>query len=187
MIDERIASAASTRTEFAHDRTSMSTDSFEEMYRANLVFVYRYATSRLGTDDGEDVVAEVSHAAALSYKNGRGTTVTTPWLMSVTRNKVIDHWRRAGRRAARDSILRSRERAPVGLPAHWHHDERRPAVLAALNRCSSRHRAYLIMHYVDGMPAPEIASSLGVSTSSVESMLARARRAFQKYYDPEEA
>lgn len=160
---------------------------FEQLYRQNLSLVYRYATTRLGQADGEDVASEVFQAAAVAYRTGAASTVTSAWLMSVTRNKVIDHWRKAGRRKAKDHLLTPARSDLVTLPDDWHHDERRPAVLAALDRCPSRHRAVLILHYVDGMPAPEIADSLEVTVAAIESLLARARRSFRQHYQPPEA
>ena len=165
---------------------TLADSEFEQLYRENLPTVYRYATTRLGRIEGEDVTAEVFHAAAVAFRDGAGSTVTAAWLMSVTRNKVIDHWRKAGRRKAKDHLIRPDRSDLVTMPADWHHDERRPAVLAALDQCSPRHRAVLILHYVDGMPAPEIAESLGATTASVESLLARARRAFRAHYQPPE-
>lgn len=157
------------------------------LFDQHVATVHRYVVSRLGQDLAEEVVSEVFHAAAVAYRDGRGHQVTIAWLMATTRNKVIDQWRRAARRKAKDHLIRPRAEDLVTFPEHWHEDSRRPAVLAALERCDQRHRAVLILHYVDGMTAPEIAESLGVTTAAIESLLARARRAFRRHYrDPED-
>lgn len=155
---------------------------FETVYRTNLPNVYRYATARLGTSDGEEVTAEVFHAAAVAFNDGREEQVSGAWLMAVTRNKVIDRWRKAERRNALAHLIRPGKGDLVSFPEDWAVDPNREAVLAALDKVSERHRALLVLHYVDGMPAPEIAETLGISVSSIESALARARRSFRRHY-----
>ena len=155
---------------------------FETVYRKNLPDVYRYATARLGTSDGEEVTAEVFHAAAVAFNDAREEHVTPAWLMAVTRNKVIDRWRKAERRNALAHLLQPGKGDLVTFPDDWAADPNREAVLAALDKVSDRHRALLILHYVDGMPAREIAETLGMSVSSIESALARARGSFRRYY-----
>jgi RNA polymerase sigma-70 factor (ECF subfamily) len=159
---------------------------FEAMYRDMLPTVYRYTTARLGRADGEDVTAEVFHAAAIAFSDGRRSQVTPAWLMAVARNKVIDRWRRAERRNAIALLHRPDTADLVEFPDDWIADPRRDDVVAALERLSPRHRNLLIAHYVDGIPAPELAELLGAKVAAVESALARARRSFRHHYRPQE-
>lgn len=158
-------------------------DAFEVLYREMLPTVYRFTTARLGRSDGEDVAAEVFHAAAIAFRDGRRHQVTPAWLMAVARNKVIDRWRSAQRRTAIDLLHHARAEDLTDSPADWSLSRRRPAVMAALDRMKPRHRNLLVAHYVDGMPAPELAELLDISVSAVESALARARTSFKKHYD----
>lgn len=158
---------------------------FEAVFRANVHDVHRYATSRLGAAEGEDVTADVFHAAAVAFSDGRESQVTPAWLMAVTRNKVIDRWRKAERRNALAHFVRPRKDDMVTFPDDWAARPDREAVLAALDQLNPRHRSLLVLHYVDGMPAREIADVLGTSVSAVESRLARARRAFRTHYREE--
>lgn len=155
----------------------------ERIYRENVTTVYRYASSRLGKDRGEEVTSDVFHAAAVAFREGNGDRVTTAWLVAICKNKVIDDWRRATRRKAKDHLVRPGREDLVTFPADWSHDGRREQVMVALDRCSDSHRAVLILHYVDSMTAPEIAAALEMSTSAVESLLARARRSFRTHYE----
>jgi RNA polymerase sigma-70 factor (ECF subfamily) len=161
-------------------------DAFEVLYREMLPTVYRFTTARLGRSEGEDVASEVFHAAAIAFRDGRREQVTPAWLMAVARNKVIDRWRRAQRRSAIDLLHRSREEDLMEFPSDWSVAERRPAVMAALERMKPRHRNLLLAHYVDGIPAPELAETLDTSVSAVESALARARHSFKKLYEGQE-
>jgi len=73
-----------------------------------LPVVYKYASARLGKDDGEDVTSEVFHAAADRLRKGEEDVVTPAWLMAVAKNKVIDRWRKAERRGALSHLVEPR-------------------------------------------------------------------------------
>jgi RNA polymerase sigma-70 factor (ECF subfamily) len=175
MLDQRMGAKI--------ERKQSSNASFDALYDAEFGSVYRYARARVGHSDGEEVTAEVFHAAALAHADGQGSTVTPAWLMAVTRNKVIDRWRRAERHKAKRHLVWPREKDAVEFPEHWTQSGTREAVLGALDQMKTRHRTLLILHHVDGMSVPEIASALDESTRSVESALARARSSFRRNYD----
>ncbi|MEM7340081.1 MAG: sigma-70 family RNA polymerase sigma factor [Actinomycetota bacterium] len=160
----------------------MNTDRFESLYRENVRVVNAYASARLGRDAGEDVTAEVFHAAVAAYRSGKEDTVTPSWLMAVTRNKVIDRWRAAGRRKAKAHLVEAQVGDTATFPAGWAHDDRRDAVFDALDGLNPRHRMLLILHHVDGMPIVEMADALQQSSEAIESALVRARSAFRRVY-----
>ena len=165
--------------------TSMSeTSRFEALYRDNVRVVNAYACARLGRDAGEEVTAEVFHAAVVAFRSGQEDSVTPSWLMAVTRNKVVDRWRTAGRRKAKAHLLFARRDDLASFPADWATDDRRDAVFDALGAIKKRHRVLLILHHVDGLPIAEISESLGESEAAIESALARARQAFRREYRP---
>lgn len=157
---------------------------FETLYRKNVRVVNAYACARLGRDAGEDVTAEVFHAAVVAIRSGQENSVTPSWLMAVTRNKVIDRWRVAGRRKAKAHLLSPRRDELAVFPADWADDDRRDAVIDALGAIKERHRMLLVLHHVDGMPIAEIADALEQSEEAIESALARARQAFRREYRP---
>lgn len=154
-------------------------DAFDGLYRANVRLVYAYAAARLGRDEAEDVTAEVFHAAVVAFRSGRSEQVTPAWLMAVTRNKVIDRWRKAERRMAKAHLLRP---ADGELHVAWADDDRRERVLATLQALKHRHRSLLILHHVEAMPIAEIAAATDQSPAAIESALKRARAAFRRHY-----
>ena len=160
-------------------RVAVDIDAFDDLYRANIRGVYAYAAARLGADDADDVTAEVFHAAVVAFRSGRSEQVTPAWLMAVTRNKVIDRWRKAERRMAKAHLLRPPDDE---LRVAWADDERRERVLATLHALKHRHRSLLILHHVEAMPIADIAAATGQSPSAVESALKRARAAFRRHY-----
>ncbi len=163
--------------------TDVTEQQLEALYRANVRRVYGFARNRVGETDAGEIVGEVFHAAALSFRQGDGDRVTPAWLVAVARNKVNDHWRRAYRRKARRHLVHLREDELVDFPADWAEDPRRESVIAALDALSERDRSLLMLHHVDGMPIAELADLVGMSVAAIESALARARRRFRVVYE----
>ena len=61
--------------------------------------LYRYALSQLGDRSAaEDLVQETFLAALTARERFRGGSSARTWLISVLRHKLVDHWRRVGRR-----------------------------------------------------------------------------------------
>ena len=161
-----------------------SRDRFEQVYRRHVGEVFAYAAARVGRSAAEDITAEVFHAAARAATGGRPEVLTARWLMTVVRNKVIDHWRRDQRRRAKLHLLWSKHGAEAGDPAD--RTATRESVMAALDHLPHHHRLLLMMHYVDGISVPELAGLIDKSVSATESALARARRGFKEYFVREE-
>ena len=158
---------------------------FDELYRDMLPTVHRFAANRLGEDDAEDLASEVFHAAAVAFTDGRQDQVTPAWVMAVAKNKVIDRWRMAERRSAITLRNRAREEDFMDFPPDWNTDPRREDVLAGLDKMKPAERSLLVLHYLDGMPAPALSEALGCSLGAMESRLARARKSFRRLYRPE--
>lgn len=167
------------------DAAAIDVDAFDAIYTDNVRMVHAYAAARLGAGEGEDVTAEVFQAAVVAFRSGRAEQVTPAWLMAVTRNKVIDRWRRAERRMAKAHLLRRTE--DVSFPGDWSDDERRELVLEALQKLKHRHRSLLILHHVEGVPIVAIAADSGQSAEAVQSAVGRARVAFRRHYERLEA
>ena len=160
-----------------------SVTAFERLYSERLPMVYRYTTARLGRADGEDAAADVFHAAAVAWRDGRQEIVTPAWLMAVAHNKVIDRWRRAERRAALAHLVTVDADRADDVPFEIREPGVKDEVLAILDRLKPNHRALLILHYVDGRSVPDIAADLDLGVSAAESTLARARRSFKREYE----
>ena len=159
--------------------------SFDALYRQNVGDIYRYAASRLGVEEGEDVTAEVFHAAIRAI--GDGVQVNGAWLMAVAKNKVIDHWRKLERRERKLHLIwggdPGQPEPHEGLFAAM--DRKR--VVDILDQLSERHRLLLMLHYIDGFTANDLAELSGDTPSAIESALARARRAFRSLWQEAEA
>ncbi len=149
--------------------------------------------ARLGcAHEVEEVLQEVAIAAANQSAKREPVERVAPWLYRVALRQMMLFRRKAGRRrklienAARlspetDSQSSSRE------PLEWLISlERQSEVRIAMNSLSERDRQLLMMKYVDGLSYGEIAQRIGVTASSVQSRLHRARAILRsKLMDPE--
>ncbi len=157
-------------------------DTFEAVYRQNVRLVYGYASARVGRSEAEDVTADVFKAAAVAFADGRAEQVTPAWLTTVTRNKVVDRWRRSGRDAAGRELLADAARTAPSVDEVTDF-ETRDLVLDVLSELPARYRTLLALRHLEGRSVPEIAELLGDRTKAVESALARARRRFRSAYE----
>ena len=152
------------------------------LYPEALPEVYGYLRYRSGDPAlAEDLAAETFLQAARSLRDGTVAAVTTPWLVTVARNKLIDHWRRESRA--------ERALSPVENEAStddW--DEHLDAILAmdTLRSLSAHHRIALTLRYVDDLPVAKVAEQLDRTVHATEALLVRARAAFRRAYEKKE-
>jgi len=151
-----------------------------ELYDRALPEVYGYVVRRCGDRSlAEDLTAEVFLAAVSAVQRGTVPDLSVAWLIAVSRNKLVDHWRQAARL----------ERTLAAVAAHhvsedgdWTEALDEGAALATLRRLGSHHQAALSLRYLDGLPVPEVADRLGRTVHATEALLIRAKTAFRKGY-----
>ncbi len=138
--------------------------------------------ARLGNaDEVEEVLQEVAIAAANQSAKKEPVDRVAPWLYRVALRQVLLFRRKAGRRrrlvenAARN-VPTVESESKTKDPLEWLISlERQKAVRHAMGSMSERDRQLLMLKYVDGLSYGEIASRIGVTASSVQSRLHRAR------------
>jgi RNA polymerase sigma-70 factor (ECF subfamily) len=149
------------------------------LYDHALPQVYGYLLARCGRRVlAEDLTSETFLAAAAACRRHPPPAMSTGWLVGIARHKLVDHWRAAERE---ERGLRSvGETDPGDDP--W--DARLDALLAheVLDAQTGTHRAVLTLRYLDGLPVPEVARTLGRTVHATESLLARARTAYRHSY-----
>ena len=156
------------------DRADQSEDApraFLYLYDRAFPLVYGYLLSRCGQ-------------VALAVRRENPPPVSTAWLVGTARHKLVDHWRRQAREERR---LRALAEDEPEVEDSWdaHIDALRAR--ATLARLSPHHRAALTLRYMDDLPVPEVASVLDRSVHATEGLLVRARGAFRRAYDQDEA
>jgi len=123
--------------------------------------------------------ATCAEATPKVYRDGRGAEVTTAWLMTVARSKLVDHWRRAEREQRRLRLAwNGRDEGHVP----WSEDSSITRALTALRQLEPAHQAVLTLRYLDNLPVAEVARALGRSVHATESLLIRAKSTFRRAY-----
>lgn len=152
-----------------------------DLYDEALPEVYGYLRRRCGSVDlAEELTSATFVTAALQTSRGRVPNLTIAWLITVARNKLIDHWRH---QAVVDRTAVVLETDQVTTVDPWDavlNAEQAHAVLAQLppHYCS-----VLTLRYLDDLSVPETAKVLGRTVRGTESLLARARNSFREAYE----
>ena len=151
-----------------------------DLYDTALPEVYGYLLARCGRRAlAEDLTAETFLAAVAASRRRPPPAMSTGWLVGIARHKLVDHWRAAERE---ERGLRAVAGEPDPPDDPW--DGRVDAMVAheVLATQSTQHRAVLTLRYLDGLPVPEVARTLGRTTAATEALLTRARAAFRRGY-----
>ena len=150
---------------------------FERLYKRHVGDVYRYALAVMrNPTDAEDVTQTTFLNAYRAYVE-KGSRPEKPqnWLIAIAHNVCRQRFRQTARRpsevAFEDDIADTvtDDDAPSG------EDIRR-----ALGHLAFNQRAALVMRELEGRSYVEIAEILEVSTSAVETLIFRARRALRE-------
>ncbi|GAA3386645.1 RNA polymerase sigma factor [Cryptosporangium minutisporangium] len=148
------------------------------LYDRVLPDVYGYLRSRCGSATlAEDLTAETFLAAVVAVRSGRD--LTPGWLVTVARNKLVDHWRREAREQRSLRLVEP----PPEQDDPWDAQLDVLRARGVLERLGPHHRAALTLRYVDDLPVPEVARLLGRTLHATEALIVRARAAFRSAYE----
>ena len=166
---------------------------FDRFFEENFSRLYRFAYARMREDPEatREVVLAAMSKALKKMDSYRGESAFFTWLCVICRNEIIDWARRNARyrehlvltedhpeiRAAVDSFT-----APSSPLQQYQKHEASRLVQVALDRLPAHYGNALEWKYIQGYSVKEIASRMGPSPEAVQSMLARARRAFVEIY-----
>lgn len=156
------------------------------LYDEALPRVYGYLLRRCGRAVlAEDLCAQTFLAAVRAVRKADPPTLSVPWLIGIARHKLVDHWRAQAREQRGLTLVGGEAAAETDDPWDAHLETLRAQ--ATLDRLTPHHRAALTLRYLDDLPVPEVAAHLDRSLHATEGLLVRARRAFRRAYEVEEA
>jgi len=153
---------------------------FERLYQRHVGDVYRYALAVMrNPTDAEDVTQTTFLNAYRSYVE-KGSRPEKPqnWLIAIAHNVCRQRFRQTSRRPAEVSFeddiadTVADDQAPTGED-----------IKRALGHLAFNQRAALVMRELEGRSYAEIADILEISTSAVETLIFRARRALREQLD----
>jgi len=168
---------------------------FDQFFRENFSRLYRFAQARVSTDtEATREIVLASMSRALTKMSGyRGESALFTWLCVICRNEIVDWSRRNAKyrehvvltedhpeiQAAVDSFV-----APVSEDPRRQYQKYEAARLiqVALDKLPPSYGDALEWKYIEGHTVKEIARRMGVSHEAAQSLLARARRAFEEIY-----
>jgi RNA polymerase sigma-70 factor (ECF subfamily) len=155
---------------------------------ADLLFALIYHHLPDSRQDAEEVWQDTWLAAIRSLESYRGSSRFFTWLVGIARHKIADHFRRRGFSEPElfSNIPESRlaeliDSSPLPEEILLKRIVRRQ-VVEALAILSEDQRWALMAHYIDERSVEEVADLLGKSYKAAESLLSRARKAFQKAF-----
>jgi RNA polymerase sigma-70 factor (ECF subfamily) len=156
-------------------------DELLALYDRALPEVYGYLLRRCQSAAvAEDLTAETFLAAVSSVQRGKVPRLTVAWLITVARNKLVDHWRRLSRE---ERTLQLASGGATSIEdAEWDEGLEEPRAMNVLAGLGPHHRIALTLKYLDGFTVPQIAEQLGRTEHATEALLVRARSAFRKSY-----
>ena len=145
----------------------------DRLYRRHADEVLRYVMLVLRSrTDAEDVVQATFIRAFRALARGERVQKPRNWLIKIAHNEC--------RRAL---AMRSRRAVEVELeevPVEQAESGRAESLRAALSQLTTKQREALVLRELEGRSYSEIATTLGVTESAVETLLFRARRAVRE-------
>jgi RNA polymerase sigma factor (sigma-70 family) len=167
---ERMASAVPELPVLARDQA------FEILYRRYVKDVYHYSLALLRNPaDAEDLTQTTFLNAYRAYQRGIEIEKPQNWLIKIAHNLARTKYARAGRRVKEVPLEDHVEQLAVP-------EADRPdvtGVLRALGRLPLNQRAALVMRELEGRSYAEIADTIGVSVSAVETLIFRGRKSLR--------
>jgi RNA polymerase sigma factor (sigma-70 family) len=147
---------------------------FADVAEQNLDGVHRYLCHLVGDRHLADDLTSATFERALRdwprFDPGRGRPAV--WLIEVARRVALDHFRRDGRRRAREE--RYAAGVPEAVPGPQGVGGFSADLRAALGRLSRAERELVALRVVLGMDAAEAGRVVGMTTSAVGTGLHRA-------------
>jgi RNA polymerase sigma-70 factor (ECF subfamily) len=156
---------------------------FGVLYERYHVRVYRYVYHRVGNAaDAEDITALVFMKAleALPHFQSRRSGFA-PWLFRITRNSVVDHYRRGRRQEPLPDI----EHASSGADPLHHAlgSERQAELYSLVHALSPDQRDVILLRFAADLSFSEIASIVKKNEPAVRMLLHRGLRKLKAVMD----
>jgi RNA polymerase sigma-70 factor (ECF subfamily) len=149
------------------------TAAFRELFERHSPVLLRVMRSQLRKpEDAHDLVQQTFlqlHRSRMDFREGARLS---PWLFTIAMNLKREYFRRAGRRP--EAPLDEEDSIPVAPRGH-EQAEARDELVFALGSLPEDQREVIALHWLGGVPLPEVAAVVGASISAVK---VRAHRGY---------
>jgi RNA polymerase sigma-70 factor (ECF subfamily) len=158
--------------------------SFRTWYDAVAPRVYAYLVSRCSSAViAEELTQQTFIAAVRQAATYDGRDDAVPWLIGIARHHLASHFRTLEREERRHQRMVLQELSVADEGREWARIRQRDAVARALRGLPAMQRAVLVLRFFDRLSVRDIATEIGRSESATESLLGRARVAFERAYE----
>ena len=140
--------------------------------------VFAIAVTRTGDfDSASDIAQEVFLRAYISLHRLQDPARFSGWLRTIAENRCRTWLARRQQQPAREVFDTTAPHlpAPESPDRDLERTERRKVVLDAIERLTPDTRETLVLHYMEGVPTPQLATLLGLSEAAVRQRLHRGR------------
>ena len=158
---------------------------FAESVRPHEPALRAFLSRRFSSLPDHDDLVQETYVRLLRVSDPARLVHARAFLFTTARNVAIDHFRRA----RRTPVERIDDSAEIGLlePAPGAADvldraQRHEAMLAALGTLPDRCREVMLLRYVDGFSAREIAAHLGLASATVRVHLMKGVRDCAQFF-----
>jgi RNA polymerase sigma-70 factor, ECF subfamily len=152
-----------------------------EYQRSVLNMAYRYTGDRL---EAEDITQEVFAIVWKCIKNFRQESKFSTWLYRIVVNQCLQHKRNKHNKncVSFDEITEAGKSPKMlkEMENDFEHNQKKEIIEKAIDGLPERQKIALILSKFENKSYKEISSIIGVSLSSVESLIFRARENLEK-------
>lgn len=144
-----------------------------EAWRAYRAELYRFVHTRVEDEAAaEDLVHEVLLRAYAHRHTLRNASQLRPWLYRITRNALVDYYRKRRPTSALPDELADEG----GADSHGAHRELARCIRPLVDRLPPPYQEALVLSEFEGVTQREVAYRLGLSVSGAKSRVQRARK-----------
>ena len=144
----------------------MTAEQQEKIYNAFYGKVMGYLCARINRRaDAEDLASEVFEKAFSRFDQyDQSKSSISTWIFTITRNTLIDHYRRTKPQEELDENLSDDTEIDEGLLQNESLEE----LASALKRMPEELRDIIVLRYYDNKPLTEVADMMGLSYGAVK-------------------
>ncbi len=141
--------------------------------------IYRYIGK---SDEAEDITQEVFIKVWHHAKSFKGKSKFSTWLYRIVINQCLDYRSKHKERLASLDEIMEQGKTPESLKVEIEFERQRKSKIMkrAIDELPKRQRIAFVLSKFEGKSYKEIAQIMGISLSSVESLIFRARGALKK-------
>jgi len=157
---------------------------FDELFRRHSQVLLRVLQRQLRRpQDAQDLLQQTFLQLHRNRRDFDTSRPLRPWLFTIAMNLKREYFRRAARKPETPLDPGQEFRHPSESPRGQERSEASEAVSFALSRLTEDQREVISLHWLGGIPLPEVAEIVGASVSAVKVRAHRGYAAMRKALD----